>query len=132
MVVIFCLLFATNTAAKEPQEFVEEFFKLIKIGKVSEAYNGLFEGSTIPASKPQAVEMLKRQTSSGLPLYGKILGHKNLRKEIFGESIIRLVYILKSETAPTVWEFYFYKPLDRWFLVKIMFNDEFKLIESKK
>ena len=105
---------------------------MIKKDKISEAYDGLFDGSTIPKSKPQAVEMLKRQTSSGLPLYGKILAYENIRMEKFGESIIRLVYVLKSETGPTIWEFYFYKPSNNWFLVKITFNDEFHLIEKKE
>ena len=119
-----------HSYAKEPIEFTAEFFTLVKAGKISEAYDGLFVGSQIPAQKPQAVDMLKRQTSSGLPLYGNIVGFEKIRDERIGNSIVRLVYVLKSELAPTIWEFYFYKPKDQWFLAKVKFNDQFQLIEK--
>ena len=117
--------------AKEPSEFVEEFFNYVKQGKVSQGYDILLAGSGIPAMKPQAVDMLKTQTASGLPMYGKILGIEKIREEKFGISVVRLVYILKSEKAPTVWEFYFYKPQANWFLGNILFNDQFQLLEGK-
>ena len=116
--------------AKEPVEFTAEFFTRVEAGKISEAYDQLFVGSQIPAQKPQAVDMLKRQTSSALPLYGKIVGLEKIREEKIGKSIVRLVYILKSEQAPTVWEFYFYKPMGNWFLANVIFNDRFQLLHK--
>lgn len=127
------LLLITTTLcsyAKEPIEFVDEFFKLVQAGKISEAYDKLFVGSQIPAQKPQAVGMIKRQTSNGLPLYGNIVGIEKIRDEKIGNSIIRLVYVLKSEGTPTIWEFYFYRPKDEWFLANVKFNDQFQLIEK--
>ena len=121
---------AQYSYAKEPVEFTAEFFKLMQAGKISEAYDGLFVGSQIPAQKPQAVDMLKRQTSSGLPLYGNIVGIEKIRDEKIGNSIVRLVYVLKSEVAPTIWEFYFYKPKNEWFLANVKFNDQFQLVEK--
>jgi hypothetical protein len=121
---------AQNSYAKEPLEFTTEFFKLVEAGKISEAYDQLFVGSQIPAQKPQAVDMLKRQTSSGLPLYGRVVGLEKIREEKIGNSIIRFVYILKLEMAPTVWEFYFYKPNEKWFLANVKFNDQFQSIEK--
>ncbi len=128
--IITCIVASTGFA-KEPKEFVEEFFAYIKAEKVSQGYDILFAGSGIPAMKPQAVDMLKTQTGSGLPMYGKILGSEKVREEKFGTSIVRLVYILKSEKAPTIWEFYFYKPQTSWFLGHIIFNDQFQLLDSK-
>ena len=29
------------------------------------------------------------------------------------------------EKHPLVWEFFFYRPLDTWFLANVQFNDEF-------
>jgi hypothetical protein len=116
--------------AKEPIEFSTEFFKMVEAGKISEAYDQLFSGSQIPAQKPQAVDLLKRQTSSGLPLYGGIVGLEKIREERIGNSIIRLVYVLKLELAPTVWEFYFYKPKENWFLANVIFNDQFQLLHK--
>jgi hypothetical protein len=123
---------ASPCLAKEPREFVEEFFAQVKAGKVSTGYDILFSGSGIPAMKPQAVDMLKTQTASGLPMFGKVLGFERITEEKFGTSIVRLVYVLKSEKGPTIWEFYFYKPQTNWFLANVLFNDQFQLLGSKK
>ena len=69
--------------------------------------------------------ILRQQTQNSLQIFGKILGHEFLSEKQIGSSIVRLVYILKSEKGPTVWEFYFYKPKDSWFLAKVTFNDHF-------
>jgi hypothetical protein len=128
LLICFCQL----ANAKEPKEFTAKFFKMVQSGKIPEAYDQLLVGSQIPTQKPQAVDALKRQTASGLPMYGNILGVELIREEKIGESVFRLVYILKSEMAPTVWEFYFYKPKSDWFLGNILFNDEFKSLHSMK
>jgi hypothetical protein len=118
--------------AKEPKEFTEKFFQLVQSGKVPEAYSQLFAGSQIAAKKPQAFELLSKQTADGLPMYGNILGVELINEEKFGDTIVRLVYVLKSEIAPTIWEFYFYKPKSDWFLGKLLFNDEFNLLQRMK
>lgn len=114
---------------KTPKSFSEDFFKSIAKNEISNGYDQLFIGSTIPKDKPQAVSLLKQQTQSGLPLYGKILGYELVSEEKFGESITRLVYVLKSEKAPTTWELYFYKPKQTWFLANIIFNDQFSFLK---
>ena len=122
---------AGSCLAKEPREFVEEFFGYVKAGKVREGYDLLLAGSGIPAMKPQAVDTLKERTASALPTYGMVLGFDKVREEKFGSSIVRLVYVLKSEKAPTIWEFYFYKPQTSWFLGNVLFNDQFLSLEAK-
>lgn len=132
LLIIGIVLFVStnNCYAQEPIKSASDFFKMVKAGKVAEAYDQIFKGSQIPTQKPQAVEMLKTQTASGLPMYGKILGFEKMREEEIGTSIIRLVYILKSELHPTVWEFYFYKPKETWFLTNVIFNDQFQLLHK--
>jgi hypothetical protein len=51
---------------------------------------------------------------------------------IINDSVVRLVYVLKLEMAPTVGEFYFYKPKSEWFLGNILITDELKLLHSMK
>jgi hypothetical protein len=128
---ILFLVFPLPLIAEElplPKDMAEAFFLSIEKGEFSEGYDRLLIGSSIPQDKPQAVTMLKQQTQNGLPLYGKILGHELIKDEKFGSSIVRLVYTLKSEKAPTVWEFYFYKPKNSWFLATVIFNDQFGLL----
>jgi hypothetical protein len=118
--------------AQEPRQMTQEFFDKTKAGKINEAFDGLFHGSGIPETKPQAVDVLKRQTTSGLPLYGNVLRSELIYEESFGTSIVRLVYVLVQERAPTVWQFYFFKPRDRWILGNVTFNDQFQFLHKTK
>jgi hypothetical protein len=68
----------------------------------------------------------KRQIAANLSKYGKQLGYELVVEKPFGASVVRLVYILKMEKHPTVWEFFFYRPKDNWFLANFDVNDEFK------
>ncbi len=114
-----------------PNSITNTFFKQLMDGDINGAYDRLFAGSSIPANKPQAVSFLKKQTASALSLYGKPLGYELVREERFGKALARMVYILHTEMTPTVWEFFFYKPKDHWFLVNIVFNDKFDLLDAK-
>lgn len=75
---------------------------------------------------------MKRQTESGLLLLWKILGFELIREEKFGTAVVRLVYLLKLEKGPTVWELNFYKLKTAWFFANLMFNDQFNLLEAKQ
>ena len=132
LVILFIPISIVCAKEQTPSQKVENFFQMIQNDKINEAYDMLLLGSSIASSKPKAVHILKTQTSGGLPLYGSVLGFEKILEESFGESVIRLVYILKSENLPTVWEFYFYKPKETWFLANIIFNDQFQLLDSKK
>ena len=125
---LFLFAFSSQAAQIEPKNIISDFFSSIIKGDVSVAYDKLFSGSSIPADKPQAVNLLKQQTKNGLSLYGKILGYEFISEEKFGKSILRYVYILKLEKGPVVWVFYFYKPKDKWILANVTFNDQLDLL----
>lgn len=117
---------------KTPDEFCSNFFDSLKKGEIEKAYDDLFEGSPIVSAKPQGVQMIKTQTKSGLSMYGSILDTETVTTEEFGKSVVRKTFILKTEMAPLTFEFFFYKPKDKWFLYNILFNDEIPLLRSYK
>ena len=119
---------ATAASSQSPKNITDAFFVSIIKGNISSGYDQLFQGSAIPVDKPQAVTALKQQTKNSLQLYGKSLGYEFIKEEKFGKSIVRLLYTLKSEKGPTIWEFYFYKPKNSWFLANVIFNDQFQLL----
>jgi hypothetical protein len=131
---LICLQPSAALAAEppSPKAMIETFFGEVQKGNIIGAYDQLFTGSPIPVDKPQAVTVLKQQTQAGLPLYGKILGYELVHEEKLSDSVVRYVYILKTEKAPLTWEFYFYKPKAEWFLANINFNDQFNFLGSKK
>jgi hypothetical protein len=122
-------MLAVGASPSTPRAKAEAFLGSVVAGDIAGGYDRLFVGSSIPKSKPQAVTLLKTQTQSGLPLYGKTLGYEFVKEETYGTSIDRLVFILKSEVGPTIWEFYFYKPADSWFLTNVVFNDQYTLLK---
>ena len=115
-----------------PKAMIETFFVEVQKGNIAVAYDQLFTGSLIPVDKPQAVNVLKQQTLANLPLYGKVLGFEQVHEEKLTDSVMRFVYILKTEKAPLTWEFYFYKPKADWFLANINYNDQFSSLGAKK
>lgn len=106
-----------------------KFFQMIQKGKINEAYNQVFIGSIMSTEKPQQLEMVKNQTQA-ISMYGGIIDFEKISEESIGSSIIRLVYVLKSEKHPTIWELYFYKPKSEWILSQIMFNDQFQKLNK--
>ncbi len=125
------LVMGSSPEQTTPRALAEAFLTAMQRGEISKAVDRLFEGSSIPTDKPQAIGLLKKQAEIALPLYGKILGHELIREERFGTSLVRLVYILKTEKHLTVWEFYFYKPRSEWFVSNVNFNDQFTLLGTR-
>lgn len=102
----------------------EQFFGTLLQGDMNKAYDELFAGSAV-AQSSERVEALKRHTTANLPMYGKPLGYELVIEQTFGTSVMRLVYILKMEKHPIVWEFFFYRPKNTWYVANVGLNDEF-------
>ena len=130
--VLFLFTVTPNASAKvadvaAPMQKAETFLSKLMAERIGPAYDELFAGSSI-ASKPQAVALLKNQTATVRSLYGKLLGYERVSSRTFGDSVVRLLYIMKYEVHPIVFEFYFYRVSRRWILVKVQFNDQFSLL----
>ncbi len=126
LVSIIVLLFVTAAPAEEksPRAMTDGFFRLLMEDKAPQAFDLVFSGSPVTKLKPEESDILKQQTHDSLAANGKILGYELIKEERFGGSLVRLVYLLKSETIPTVWQFVFYKPKADWFLLGITFFDD--------
>jgi len=114
----------------QPTEAAAAFLDAVKAGKIDGAYDQLMEGSHLPKDQPKAVEATKKQTKSQLTKFGEILGHDLLDERQYGESLVRLVYLMKSAKQPTVWIFHFYRPKKDWGLISVTFGDQLGVLES--
>src|SRR5436189_183254 len=54
------------------------------------------------------------------------LGFELVEEKAFGKSVVKLVYVLKLESHPLVWEFHFYKPKEKWFLARLGFDEDLR------
>jgi hypothetical protein len=115
--------------AQSPRAQAENFMGTLGKGQVAAAYARLFEGSNIGPEQAQAI---RRQTESTLAPLGRILGHDLIREEQFGQSLTRLVYLLRSERHATLWELYYYRPGNRWFLAEINYSQKFDALAPKR
>ena len=98
--------------------------------EVDKSYDELFSNSLI-ASKAQMVKLQKENTWTILNMYGELLGYDFVKQQKYGDSLVRLVYVLKCEQVPVTWEFYFYKPVSDWTLVNIAFDTKYDLLADK-
>ncbi len=123
LIIVFAI-FAARAEDMSPRQRAEQFFVTLTHGDTNKAYDQLFAESSADPNSTQ-MEALKRQTAENLPRYGKVLGHEVVSEKTFGASVMRLVYILKIEKHPVVWEFFFYRPQGKWFISNVRLNDEF-------
>jgi len=117
--------FAAETSI--PELKAQTFFSGVIKGNINKAYDELFQGSHLLTQKPDSVDVVKEQTAKLRPLYGEAIGFELMEEAKMGKSVVRLVYLLKLEHHPIIWEFYFYKPADHWVVANIKFNDQFQL-----
>jgi hypothetical protein len=134
LVSILVLLFVAAAPAQEksPKVVTDGFFRLLMEDKAPQAFDLVFSGSPIAKLKPEESEMIKQQAHESMTANGKVLGYELIREEKFGGSLLRLVYLLKSETVPTVWQFVFYKPKSDWFLLGVTFFDDANGIDAMR
>ncbi len=130
LVICFLALAPWAQAQVTPRQAAENFLVGISQGQVANAYAKLLEGSNIASQGGGAA--IRKQTETTLPMFGKVLGFELVREEPFGNALVRLVYVLKSERHPTVWDFYFYRPGNRWFVAEVNFSDKFDHLGPKR
>lgn len=115
-----------------PARQVEMFFSELSEGKVNEAIDHLYSSNPAMQQKIQALTVLKQQLASLPPLYGNLIGTENISQEELSPSLVRIVQVAKHEIHPIVWEFYFYKPKDKWIISQAMFVDQFQVVGAKR
>jgi hypothetical protein len=130
---LFLLGASTLAYAQTPSNDAEHFLRKVTTQDSDAAFDQLFAGSGFAESKPQDLVTLKSQTKMAMGLYGTPLGLEKIWEEDLSPSLKRLVYLQKFEKYPVVWEFYFYKPKDRWVINTLKFQDQVSpLVGAKK
>ena len=119
---------ATPTAA--PQALVQAFFARLRQGQVRDAFVAAFQGTDMLAKKPADIDTLVNQVEVGLKFYGAPGEAEFVREEGFSPSVIRQIYVLRTERGPLFWVFYFYRTSAGWTLNSVDFNDNIRAVFS--
>lgn len=121
----------TFKSAQELRPFVDSVMKKAASGDIAAALNAMGPYTIIPEAEFQsAVLNSKAQRDQYGVRYGKSVGYEYISEEKAGESLIRLVYIEKTEKHALPWVFYFYKSPQGWVLNSFQWNDQLPIIFS--
>jgi hypothetical protein len=108
---------------EELEKQCDEFFVLLKQGKLKEAYSAILKNSPMLDNEEQ-VDKLIKSTKRAIKLYGTLKGYEAVNSEAATESYIRLRYLGLHSELPMRWIFTFYKsPARGWILTNIKFDD---------
>jgi hypothetical protein len=116
---------STLAAETTPKQKSELFFQTVLKGKLDKAFEGLFEGSPFAGSKSEELQRMKDDFKKHLDS-SEAFGFEQVEERVFGKSVVKLVYVLKLESHPLVWEFHFYKPKERWILARVGFDEDLR------
>jgi hypothetical protein len=126
-VVLICLVMGVAATRKEPsyRTRTDAFFAQLMETKISAAYDILLAGSPIK-NKSTSIEGLREKTSQALIQSGKPIGIEFIKEQKYGNSMVRLVYLMKFDDIPLFWELYFYQPTSasEWNLINLRFDVE--------
>jgi hypothetical protein len=106
-----------------PEAMAEAGLDLLLQGKYAAMIDKLFESSDRNAFDESKLDLFKRQSLAQLPMYEKILRYELAEKKTFGESTVRLIYIVISEKCPLIFTFHFFRPKDDWTIYSFNFSD---------
>jgi hypothetical protein len=129
---LLCLPIIAVAYDGSPEEQVGAFFKEFSSGKSNEAIENLYSSNPAFGEKLQQLTVLKQQITMVSALYGKPIGQETFATEKPTPSITRIVVVDKHEKHPVIWEFYFYKPYDKWIISQGILNDQFGFLSIKK
>jgi hypothetical protein len=96
---------------------IETFFKLLRDGETRDAYDRLFDGSTLAAESPELQGDLIKSTSAVLEKWGKVESASVLRVRAAGATLKEIVCIVNCRKRPIRWKFYAYFGEGRWQII---------------
>jgi hypothetical protein len=131
--IIFLLVITTNVLAYggTPEKQVDSFFKEFS-NSTDKAIDNLYASNPAMQQKLQALTLMKSQMGQVSTLYGSYLGYETISEEQLSASLVRISALAKYDVHAVTWEFYFYKPTNKWIISQATFYDQFQNIGSKK
>ncbi len=102
----------------------EAFIELVMDGEIDRAFEKLVKGSKLFESQPQQIAVSKGQAKSMFEIYDAPIGYELVCRREYSESLISLVYIMKTDLAPITWSLTFYRARNDWAIVGFVFGDQ--------
>lgn len=114
-----------------PVDHATSFFEILLSDEWQEAPAKLLAGSGIIQSDPEAANKILEQVTQRHEILGAPLGYELITNDEIGTSVVRLLFVLKFESKPVAWEFYYYKASDTWELANLSVLPDFRVIRHR-
>jgi len=106
------------------EKSAESFLERIIDEDIANAFNELVEGSQIIELQPQQISVTKSQLKAMLEIYGTPSSYEQICIREYSESLVSLIYMLKTDLVPITWNLTFYRARDEWSIVGFVFGDQ--------
>lgn len=114
--------FAQTESAK-PEEVTTRFFELFESKGSDAAVDFVFSTNKWLNSEQATIDNIKTQLKKGIAIIGQYYGYELIEKQVMGESFVMLSYMLRYDRQPIKFTFMLYKPLDKWQIQNLKFDD---------
>ena len=108
----------------EARELADRAMSFVREEKFAEAYAVLKPYWPLPGVE---IDNMANQTHTQWPMvkqrFGASLGTERIAERQAGESLVQIVYLHKFERHALRWVFLFYKPVDRWMINSVAYDD---------
>lgn len=115
----------TFKSEDELKPFVESVMKKVGADDLTGAFKLVRPYLAVGDSEFQLAELnSKNQNAQYSTRYGFTVGFEFIEQKKVGNSLIRVVYLQKTEKQALPWVFYFYKPSTVWLLSGFKWSDQ--------
>ena len=133
-ILIFCSLFLlalpTAQAQTTSDALLEEFFTKYALD-TDTGFDYLFGTNRWMGADNEGVNNVKSRIKNLLGLVGNYIGYEVISEKALGESLKKVVVVVKYERQPLRFNFELYKPDKTWIIFNFSFNEElFEMLED--
>ena len=132
-VVIILLMAATANAGelteKDTKLLTDQAMWLFHSEKFSEGYEMFLPYWPVAESEVQTlIQQTRDQWPTVTSRFDKSVGFEYIKTQRAGKSLIKHLYIQKFTYHAIRWQFFFYKPKDKWLVNAVMFDDRLEAL----
>jgi hypothetical protein len=121
-------------AQNEPQNLIDEFFKLYKEKSSDAALDFIFSTNKWMDGSKDQIENVKFKLNSTLKQLGEYQGYNLITKKTLGEHLSLYTYLVRYDRQPLRFSLLFYNPNNQWRLHNFSYDDSMdeELSEASK
>jgi hypothetical protein len=105
-------------------DLVTKFFDLVNDGKPEAAVESLYKTNPYSDKIADTIQNMKSSLASTTAMVGGYRGSSLIIRKELGDRLAYLYYVAAYDREPLKFEFFFYKPGDRWVIQSFAYNDK--------